>query len=445
MSVDFKIRDFLYPASIIKLRLFLEKSQWFTEEMLREYQFKRLMIILDHAYRKVPYYRRMFDKEGIRVKDVKQLEDIERIPHLTKDMVKDNFESLQAVDIENYGPQLNRTTGTTGEPVNFFLDKTSNILEFCYYWRYWSWAGYSIYTPFAEFSLHHFLGKKDGLMDYSHMTRRLTLNPAQMSYDRIDDFVDIIRKYKPVFLKGSPSTIYMFALLTRRRGHELSFKAVFTTGELVIPSHRETIEKTFKCTLIDSYGHMERTVAVSQCPEKSYHINSEYGIMEVMENPKLSSRHKRVGNVLGTSLHNFAMPLIRYEIGDLVGIKRKDTGCGCGRGLPVCDEILGRKQNILVTPDGRFLTNIFILFNELVGIRWVQIIQESIDEIRVDLIEGGDYQPSSEERFLRTLKDLVGDGMHVTVDHLDGDELPKKRANKYIPVISRINIEREYQ
>jgi phenylacetate-CoA ligase len=443
MSIDFKLRDFFYPASILRLRLFLEKSQWFSEEALQEYQLKRLKMILNHAYDKVPYYRTLFNELKLKPNDFKRLEDLKKIPPLTKEILKNNRQSLMAADIQKYKPVPYQTTGTTGEPVKFYLDKSSNVLEFCYYWRHWSWAGYRIRMPFAELALQHFADSDiKKLIDYSPVTNRLVMNTSRISHETIDVITKEIKKHKILFIKGSPSTLHLMAMLLEQKGRTMPLKAVFTTGEIVLPMQREKIEKIFLCRLLDSYGHMERTVAISQCPQGNYHINSEYGILEVDENNEMSSDEKVTGNVLGTSLHNLAMPLIRYEVGDIVEIKRQKHRCSCGRGLPVCERILGRKQDIIVTPDGRFITNLFILYNNLEGVGWVQMVQDKVDVLRVELYKDAGFKPESEKKFLIKLKEILGNDMKIELNHMTEEELIKKSKGKYTPVVSKINIEK---
>ena len=438
MSINFSIKSFAYPLEILRLRTFLEKSQWFSKDQLEEYQFNRLKTILNHSYKNIPYYNSLFEKIGFYPKDFRRLSDLLKIPVLTKDMVRENFDSLVSRNCKKFIPALNKTTGTSGKPLEFYLDKYSNILEFSYYWRYWSWAGYKLGMPFADFTLAFFLRK--GLKDvasYSPITRRLCLNPAQLSCENIKLFITTMEKHKTIFIKGTPSTIYAFADLSDGKNlNGLSIKAIFTSGELLLPHQREKIEKIFRCKVLDSYGHMERTVGISQCLSGTYHINSEYGVLEVEENKALSSSNTLAGEIIGTSLHNYTMPLIRYKTEDIIELDVVSSGCSCGRGLPICKKITGRSQDIIVTPDGRFITNIFILFSILKGALWAQIVQESAGVLKVKIIKGLSYSNDKEKEFLHHLKEVVGDEMSVEVEYTAIEMLKEFTTHKYRPVIS---------
>lgn len=440
MSIDFRIRDFAYPISILKLRSFFEKSQWFSEDLLRRYQLDRLRLVLSHAYKNVPYYTDLFDRLKLKPSDFTDLEDLNKIPVISKNIIRDNFKALVAKNAARFKPSLMQTSGTTGEPIKFYHDKNTNVLEFCYYWRYWSWAGYRPGVPFAEFTLSHFLTKGiKEVSEYSPLTKRLMLNPAQLSYENIDKFILPIKKYKPFFLKGSPSSIYVFAhLLDKKNRDDFSFRAIFTTGEFLLSHQRKKIEDAFHCKISDSYGHMERTVAICQCPLDNYHINSDYGILEIEKDKKVSSAATLEGHIIGTSLYNFAMPLIRYKVGDMIEVQLDKVRCGCGRGLPVCKRIIGRTQDIIVTPDGRMLSNLFILFDILEGALWAQIVQEDANRLAVKIIKGDDFSDDSLQKFLQRLKELMGASVRIDIEYLSTHTLEALLARKYKPVVSNI-------
>lgn len=441
MSIDFKSKDFFYPLSILKFRSFLEKSQWSKKERLEEYQLKRLQIILKQAYEKVPYYQKLFRESGISPTDIASLEDLKKIPLLSKNDLRKNIKRLTADNALKFKPHLYRTSGTSGEPLQFYLDKPSNILEFCYYWRYWSWAGYRLGSPFAEFSMHHFLNHNLAeICQYSRLMNRLILNSTQVSYENMDTFIGAIKKYRPLFLKGAPSTLYVFCLLLEKRGSsDLYFKAVFSTGEILLPVQREKIERVLHCKILDSYGHMERTVAISQCPEGAYHVHSEYGILEVDINETFSSEGNIVGQIIGTTLHNFAMPLIRYKTADLVEIDPAQKECRCGRSLPMIKSIRGRGQDIIITKDGRFITNLFVFFEFWKGILWFQLVQEELDKFSLNLVKAPDLEEKSLKIKVAELKNILGGQVSLDLEFLKLEEITPGGL-KWRPIISRLDL-----
>lgn len=438
MAIEFKINDFFYPLDLLRLKSDLDKSQWLSPNRLQEHQSTLLKAIIRHAYTHVPYYRNLFKDLRLVPSDINCAEDLKKIPTLKKSDIKNNFRSLTADNAPQFDPRLCRTSGTTGEPIEFYQDGPSNVLEFCYYWRYWSWAGYGLGRPFAELTLNHFLNKGiDAVSDYSPLTNRLMLNPAQLSYAKIDAFILAFKKHSPQFLKGSPSGIYVLAnLLDKKDIRPVKFKAIFTTGELLLPHQREKIENTFLCKILDSYGHMERTVAICQCPLGQYHINSDYGLLEIKNAETNPSEGLVRGSIIGTSLYNFAMPLIRYELNDTIEIRTGNKKCPCGRGLPLCEAIIGRSQDVILTSDGRFLSNIFILFDILENVLWGQIVQEKVNKIIVKIIPDKNFSSKNLDEFMRQLALLLGRETEAVIEYLPEKALSGLLSQKYKPVVS---------
>lgn len=442
MGITFSIRKFAYPISILKLRRFLEKSQWFSEEELKEYQNKRLKEIIEHCYENVPYYRNLFRALKLKTDDFKETEDLKKLPLLTRDIIRKNFHLLTAKNCKKFRPFLYKTSGTSGNPLEFYLDKPMHILEFCYYWRHWSWGGYRLGDPFVEFSFNYFIdGDMKNTYKYMPLTKNLIFNSTQVSFANLDRFVTQIRKHKPLFLKGLPSIITSFALLLEKAGYtDIHFKAVFTSAETLLPYHQQIIEKAFHCRILDSYSHMESTVAVSQCPHGSYHVNPEYGVFSVEEKEQINDYGgDKVGEIIGTSLHNFTMPFLRYKTGDLAVDNSSGEKCPCGRGLPLVKNIVGKTLGVFITPDDRFVSGIAIPMKHIEGIRCFQIIQESKKEFIIKITRRDDIpQEFIKERLTYYYKEILGEDIDLTIKFVPLDSWDK--TSKHSSVVSKLNV-----
>lgn len=141
--------------------------------------------------------------------------------------------------------------------------------------------------------------------------------------------------------------------------------------------------------------------------------------------------------MIGTSLYSMAMPLIRYRISDSVEMRADGQRCECGRGFPICEKILGRSQDTITTPDGRMLTNIFILFDVLDGALWAQIIQETADHVVVRIVPGDKYSKTSEEVFIGQLRKILGKDMTAKIEYLGPQDLTALLKSKFKPVVVR--------
>ena len=445
MAIDFTIANYCYPVEILRRRAFSERCQWLTPGALADYQSNRLRQMLAHAYEQVPYYRELLDRADVSPKDIRSVEDLQRIPTLTKPVLTTHFEGLTARHAWRYRPRRTRTSGSSGSPVEFYLDKASRVLEFVYYWRHWSWLGYRIGTPFAELSSVHFLnrpGRSRDLYHYEPLTRRLLLNSLRLSEDAIPAWAGAFARYQPRYLKGLASALRVLAEVWRRAGGPFRLRGVFSNGDTLLPVHRRLIESAFGCQVLDSYGHMERTFAVSECPSGGYHVNSDYGILELLPLDRVAAPsgepRTRICRAVGTGLHNLAMPLIRYEVGDLIEVNESPSPCPCGRGFPLIRAIAGRENDVIETPDGRFITSLFVVFDLVDHIEDGQIVQEDVDRILVRIVRSASFERRDELALLSHLRRMLGEHVTVTPEYVDHGAIQAGTAAKTRRVVSHL-------
>lgn len=443
MAIDFRIKDFFYPIGIYKLRRTFERNQWLAPDALFAYQEKRLAVIINHAYNHVPYYHRLFKKLGLRPSDIKNRDDLKRLPILSKDIVRKERVNLIADNAKKYNPLVYKTSGTTGTPVEIYLDKNSNILEFVYYWRHWSWAGFKLGDRFAELGSFYFLQRdhlSEAISSWQPHFRRLMLNSGQISANHVRKMADAIRKHRAKFLKGSASAIYFLALcLKEAEIYDITFKAIFSNGEVLTPKYRALAESVFNCPILDSYGQMEQTIGASQCMMGGYHIDSDYGLLE-FDNLRTSEDNRTIlGRAIGTSLYNLAMPLIRYDVGDDIEFFAEPERCPCGRSLPLIKAIHGRSEDTIVTPDGRFITSMFIVPEFTKGARFVQFIQEDQTSLQINVVPDDSWNDEQRDKLVYYAVKLLGKDMRVSLHLITPDEIVTDSSGKIRSVISYVN------
>ncbi len=443
MSIDFRLREFFYPVGILRLRHILEQTQWMDSREQEAYRNRLLSQVITHAYENVPYYRRVFDAAGISHRLIRSIQDLDHVPLLTRRLLQNRFDDLIAHNARRFQPVMYRTSGSSGSPVQFYLDRKSNILEFCYYWRHWSWAGYRLGDRVADLGAHYFLSQPrqyDQAFHIQRHTRRLMINSSLISRENITGIAAIFRRFRPLYLKGLASGLYFFALCLQESGiSDLQIRAVFSSGELLLPCYRSLIETVFHCKVMDSYGTMERTVAISQCPEGGYHLNTDYGVMELINIEQNTGESYFTGNVVGTSLYNYAMPLIRYEIGDTVEMFTEPQSCVCGRKLPLIRGIRGRNEDKIMTPDGRYITSIFIIPEWIDGLRFVQFVQEKSNTLEVRVIPGEQWNDLSHEKLMMYLRRMTGKEMSICIRCITDKDVIRDRSGKCRVVISRLD------
>jgi phenylacetate-CoA ligase len=445
MSIDFRLRDFASPYSILKLRRFFEKSQYFSKKEMEQYRERRIRMVLKHAVRNVPYYRTLFNEANKDPDSITGTPDLHAFPRLTKERLRQHFYSLMADTTHRYKPRLEYTSGSTGKPCRFLSDKTSRALEFVFYWRHWSWAGYKLGQRFAELSSHYF-GKNHERMKrltaVDHFTGRILLNSLRISQKTLGPILETIRKYRPKYLKGVASALYSLAFWMQQKNvTDIAFRAVFSTGEMLTPKYRELIERVFNCKALDTYGHMERTVAITECPHGGYHMNSDYGLLEAVDRKAIGEGLGKA-SILGTSFYNMAMPLIRYEVGDTIELYDDPPECPCGRTLPLVKAINGRHEDVIVTPDENIITSIYITLNSVKGFAFGQFLQEKKNRLEVNLIKNRNFEPSHEDTFLQVLRNFVGNEMEIKLNYIRTDQVIRHSSGKIPIVISKLRPEK---
>jgi len=440
MAVHFTPDTFRYPLGIWQLKRTLDRTQWLSEAELQAFQDRKAVETVRHAWEQVPYYRRLFRQAGIVPSDIRAAEHLRRIPILDKPTLRQDSKQFLAEDAARYHPRAFYTSGTTGSPIELYHGKHANMLEFVYYWRYWGWAGYRLGDRFVQVASLAFLKDphlRGRLYKWQPHLGRLLLNSIEIRPERAEEIAGLVRRYRCRFLKGLSATLYFLALCTRDAGiGDLAFQAVFGTGEALTPKIRRTLGEVFHGHVIDSYGHMERTVGICQCPKGGYHVNADYGLLQV-ENP-----HKENGStwarIIGTTLHSRAMPLIRYDVGDDVELFETPPQCPCGRTLPLVKGVRGRREDAVVTPDGRSLHAFFAIAELVQGADFIQFLQESTRRIEILVVPNRKWSDTTRLKLESYVRQAVGPDMTIRTREVAGKRIQRDPSGKIRAVISNV-------
>jgi len=414
----------------------LLKSQWWNEEKLNKIQNNRLHSVLNHAYKNVPFYKQKFDEYGISPDDIKSKEDLRILPIIKKNDVRKNPEKMLAVNASKFRPFQFESGGTTGSPLKFYRDKNSKIIRDAAYWRAKLWSDYNygerwIVMRYALFQD----SKKEIPYSFNIMGNMMLLSSFHLKIENIGRYLDIIQGFKPKAIFGFPSTLYVIAkyILNNNINLNLSLKTIFTSSETLFSSYREIIEEAFGCKIFDWYGSNEAIVSAGQCEYGGYHI-SEYGIIEIVDLKGRVCNPGKKGKVVATSLYNYAMPFIRYELGDIACLSNKK--CSCGRGLTLLESIQGRLDDVIITKDESLVGRLDEAFHYSKGIKESQILQNEIGKITVKIIKE-DYFSEKDTKILdKELMKRLGYDMDINYEFVD--QIPRTRRGKYRFVVSSI-------
>lgn len=433
-AMIFRMRDYIfYPASIYRFRRFLQNAQYWPAEQRKTWIKERLEKVLNHAVENVPYYRKTLAPYRLEFPRMIENLDLSALPLLTKEIIRNHYEELIAENAHQFKPTPTHTSGSTGTPTRFLLDHQSHVSHFASIWRVLNWTGYRFGNKFADMT--GFLPRNDALYQYDPRLNCLHLSSFNFKRENMPLYVEKLSKFKPRLIKSYPSAIDLFCRWMRDLKLE-GFRppAVLTCAETLLEHQKKNVVEVLDCPIYDFYNQNERAALISTCEHGNYHVHEEYSFVEVIPDDNSEFSDEPLSQLIATTLHNFAMPLIRYQTNDLA-VASQEAACDCGRTYQMIKKIIGRVEDIVVTPDGRHVGRLDAAFKYSPGIRVSQIVQEKIDEIQVKIVKAPHFEQRDVDTVERELRDRLGDSIKITFRVVDSI-LPEKNG-KIKFVVSR--------
>jgi phenylacetate-CoA ligase len=440
------VKKIKYGKEFSEILRHLENSQWLTKDEIYAMQNAKLRKIIDHAYKNVKYYNQIFKKNDLVPSDIQTTDDLYKIPVLTKDALRANKQELLA---KNYSKGLlsaGWTTGSTGTPINALRTPYSIIFESAMIWRQRKWGGVNVNSRRAavwgtiwDKVIVPYNRNRPPYWRINASEKQLLLSYYHISNDTLPVYFRQFDKFQPEFIEGFPSIILTLAKYLKRKNKFFPLKAIFTSSEPLYDLHRKEIEERFQTKIFDLYGQAERVAAATECSEhQGYHENPEYGIIEIIKGDKPVSDGE-VGEIIATGLNNYAMPLIRYQTGDLT--VRSDKRCLCGRQMPLLQKIEGRKADRIITSDGRIIPGAGIMgaFHGISNIKKSQVVQETLNDIVIKIEKNDSNKSVNLEKLRFNLQKCIGDGIRISFDV--GTSVINKNTIKHRWVISKIKMD----
>ena len=418
-----------------KLRNFqeLERSQWLSTDEIKEIQNHKFLKLISHCKKNVPYYSAVDALDSIG-----SLDDIGKLPFLTKDMITENLRSLQASNYPAKRFKLNSTSGSTGKTLRFYSD-SENIMSLGILMRNNMWTGWNIGEKQAMLwgANYDILKAKNvfSRVKNQFIHKMLYLSSYDMTEENMLNYLDKINKYKPRLITAYPSGIYEFAsFLEKSRLNIHSPEAVIVSAETLFEYQREKIETVFNCKVFNRYGCRELANIAHQCEvQDGLHINSEHVYVEIINEAGKPCRPGELGEIVVTDLDNYVFPFLRYKIGDIGRLS--DKTCACGRGLPLLESVEGRVFDVIIGANGNKLVGSFWLVKDIPGIKQFQIVQEKFDSIDVRLVVDENYEEKLEQILIERIYQYCGKNMKARIQFID--EIPLTSSGKFRFVISK--------
>jgi phenylacetate-CoA ligase len=380
----------------------MSKTQWFSKEQIRKFQEERLRKIIRHAYENVPYYRQLFRDYSIDFRDIQKIEDLKRIPKLSRKIVIGNYSSL--IDPKHvFRSKL--SSFTSGAQIQWSYSTTWDQLFGLALFRGFSWAG--LEKEKRVVSLH-------SRMIGEAFPRSLIYRNA-LDLNTIEKELEEIAQFKPHFAYCYASSAYLVAKYLLGKNKTMPLEGVIVTSDQLLPDYIPVIEEAFQCKVFNNYGCNDGGAWGAQCKERhGFHHDFERSMIEFEEN----------GQMVVTDLWNYAMPFIRYENGDRG--EWMNHCCPCGREMPLF-HVNGRMDDFIVAPTKIYSPTAIAVMLRHPCFKDVRVVQLSRTDMEVLFVRDADF---SKEHCDAILKEFALDFQGMRIEFKEVDEIARSPSDK---------------
>ena len=416
----------------------LEQSQWRgVDEILTE-QTGALRSFIDYAYNHVPYYRRIMGERRIRPQDIRSMADFQFLPYLTKKEIRIHFQELQALP-RPPRTQTISTGGSTGAPATVLVSMESHGFTEAARLRGQGW--FDLKPGDREMVLWGSpieLGRQSRWREVRDLLLNSRLLSAfDLSEPALARYVKRIRAFRPQKLYGYATALGYLADYMIKTGqviHEDWPKGIFATAESLLPHQRKSIQEAFSCPAVIEYGARDAGLIAHECPAGRLHLNAERIVVEIDEQAQLGVPGK--GEIVVTNLLSNAMPLIRYRTGDVGQLD--PSKCACGRGLPLMSYVEGRQTDFLVTPSGRVLHALAVIYSirETPGVAEFQVVQQTVGEVVIRVVTDGRFSDGACKTLIEKARLALGNEVAVELERVA--TIPRLPSGKFRYVVSAV-------
>ncbi len=377
---------------------------------------KRVIREIRRAYRNVPYYRQTYDEAGIDIRTIRRLDDIKKLPLITKEEIRANFpEGMVARGVNIDRCRLATTTGSTGKPLTFIFSPSTSAFYLATIMRVYAMMGY---RPWHKIS--HIKYAPLYISPGRRLFRRAHI-PSTLS---VEEQISLLKKQQPDLIVGYASTIFDLARnVTRDDTKHIRPKFISINSEMSTRDERDFISRVFGSPVFDEYSTEETWMIASQCRHQNYHLFIDNVWVEFLDEKGNDVADGEVGEIVLTTMRSPAMPFIRYKIGDLGSTSGRVCACGCG--FPLMESFEGRSDASIILPSGRILLPYRVLncFLPIITqnphlVDEFRIVQKERDLLVVQIVKGRKFKDSLFQKTIENLKTALCEPLTVLVEEV---------------------------
>lgn len=337
----------------------LKRSQWLRSDDLKKLQEAKLRALIQHSYQHVPYYREQLSKRNLSPDDVKTIDDLSKLPTLSRDIVQQNLYFNLLSDNHDKRRILRISSASaSGEPFTLFADRHQLEIGWASMIRCMEWVGYKFgdrqATIIDSATKTTTWGKLQRRLE-ALLSRRLTLSAFRKSTEELREMAVQIAQYKPVFFQGSSESLHLLtSSLASNESETVGPKAIISDGQVLPQNDREAMQQKLSSRVFDKWTCPEFFGIAHECEaHQGHHVMAESYIVELL-NGDAPVQPGEVGEIVVTDLNNYCMPLIRYRTGERAIAIAANHRCSCGRGLPMIGNLQPRTfKSPIVDQDNR--------------------------------------------------------------------------------------------
>lgn len=417
---------------VLKSYNFIKENEKLNNEQILINQERQLRKMIKFVESNVPYYKSLFSKLGIEAEDIKTVKDLEILPILTKKDIKNDPEGF--IPANYTGSFVNGSTGgSTGAPLKYRMSKEDSALGAALLYRGFEYAGYSMGEKISIIAGSSLVSKnqtlkgkmQDYIMNYRHYS---SYGMKDVDFLR---FFNHLNSWKPSYLRGYASSLYLLSKYLERNQLELSYKlkGIFSTAEMLLPNQRKQIQKVFKTKVFNNYGLHDGGLTAFECSMHSgMHIDFDRSILEIV-NDNNQQIYDNTGKIIATNLYNYAMPLIRYDTGD-TGVYSTDI-CPCGCLRPLLKDVFGRTTDYLKLNGSIIGSPVLTVLMGKVDLQYYQIVQKSTSEVDITIVKGKNFDNKEENFIKNSLIEHVGN-IQINFKEISETQITNKHKHKFI-------------
>ena len=363
---------------------------------------------------------------------------LKKIPILEKDEIRKAPQNFINKKFNANRLLVVHTTGSTGTPLKIYCNTETRQRNYAFYNRFLNQVGIAFKRRRATFGGRIIVPskqKKPPFWRYSYFQKNLLFSSYHLTDENIPFYIQQLTKFKPDYIDTYPSSLFCIAQYAKSHNINLRgiTKEITTSAETLFPEQRHVIEAVFGVPIYDQYGAAEMCVFVGQCKEGNYHIHTDYGVIEFLREDGSKAKAGEESEIICTSFINPVMPLIRYRIGDR-GIF-SDSPCRCGSIFPVMEKILGRIDDVIITPDGKKIGRLSPVMKGF-PVKEIQFVQKVQSEVDVFIVKAPGYDDNTEFELINQLRNRLGEVISINLKYVD--QINRGKGAKLKSIVSLI-------